>query len=240
MSPARVVVVTGTGTEIGKTVTTAALAAAAVADGLEVAVVKPVQTGLADDEPGDLDAVAGLTGVTRRHELARLPDPLAPDTAARLRGRSLPTVAEHARRVAELARAGDVDLVLVEGAGGLLVRLDAAGGTIADLAALLAAADLDVQLVVVAAPGLGTLNHCALTAEAIRHRGLRCAGIVVGSWPQPPEEPDLAMRCNLEDLPSVTGLPVLGVLPAGAGSWPAERFRREAPGWLAASLRAAG
>ncbi len=222
--------VTGTGTEVGKTVTTAALAAAALAQGLEVAVVKPVQTGLAEDEPGDLDAVGRLAGVTRRQELARLPDPLAPDTAARLRGRSLPTVAEHAAAIARLA--AEVDLVLVEGAGGLLVRLDTAGHDVSDLAARLAAQDLDVELVVVVAAGLGTLNHAALTAEAIRHRGLVAAGLVVGSWPQPPDEPDLAMRCNLEDLPSVTGLPVLAVLPAGAGSWPPERFRREAPDWF--------
>jgi dethiobiotin synthetase len=232
VSPAHVVVVTGTGTEIGKTVTTAALAAAALADGREVAVVKPVQTGLADGEPGDLDDVARLAGVTRRHELARLPDPLAPDTAARVSGRTLPTVAEHATAISTLARTGEVDLVLVEGAGGLLVRLDGEGHDISDLAALLVRDGLDVQLVLVAAPGLGTLNHAALTAEAVRHRGLPCAGIVVGSWPQPPDEPDLAMRCNLEDLPSMTGLPVLAVLPAGAGSWPAERFRREAPGWF--------
>jgi dethiobiotin synthetase len=232
VSPARVVVVTGTGTEIGKTVTTAALAAAALADGRRVAVVKPVQTGLASDEPGDLDAVGRLTGVSRRHELARLPDPLAPDTAARVSGRTLPTVAEHASAIATLARTAEVDLVLVEGAGGLLVRLDGDGHDISDLAALLVTDGLDVDLVVVAAPGLGTLNHCALTAEAIRRRGLPCSGIVVGSWPQPPDEPDLAMRCNLADLPSMTGLPVLAVLPAGAGSWPAERFRREAPAWF--------
>jgi dethiobiotin synthetase len=232
VSPARVVVVTGTGTDVGKTVTTAALAAAAVADGREVAVVKPVQTGLADGEAGDLAAVGRLAGVTRLHEPARLPDPLAPDTAARVSGRTVPPVAEHAADIAALARTGGVDLVLVEGAGGLLVRLDADGHDISDLAALLLADGLDLQLVVVAAPGLGTLNHSALTAEAIRRRGLPCSGIVVGSWPQPPDEPDLAMRCNLEDLPSMTGLPVLAVLPAGAGSWPAERFRREAPGWF--------
>jgi dethiobiotin synthetase len=84
----------------------------------------------------------------------------------------------------------------------------------------------------VAAPGLGTLNHSALTAEALRHRGLHCLGFVIGSWPQPPAEPDLAMHCNLADLPVTTRATLLGVLPGGAGSWPRERFLATAPDWL--------
>ena len=76
-----------------------------------------------------------------------------------------------------------------------------------------------------AAAGLGTLNHSALTAEALRARRLTCTGFVVGSWPQPPQEPDLAMRCNLDDLPVVTGAPLLGRLPAGAGALPTTRVR---------------
>jgi dethiobiotin synthetase len=78
-------------------------------------------------------------------------------------------------------------------------------GTIADVAKL-----LDAPLVVAVRAGLGTLNHTALTVEAIRHRGLELLGLVVGSWPQ---DPDLAARCNLDDLASLA--PVLGKLPAG-------------------------
>ena len=58
--------------------------------------------------------------------------------------------------------------------------------------------------------GLGTLNHTALTVEAIRNRGLELLGIVIGSWPA---DPDLASRCNLDDLATIA--PVLGKLPAG-------------------------
>jgi dethiobiotin synthetase len=97
------------------------------------------------------------------------------------------------------------DLVIVEGAGGLLVELDSEGGTIADLAAL-----LDAPLIVVARAGLGTLNHTALTVEAIARRGLRCLGIVIGSWPA---DPDLAALCNLDDLEKIA--PVLGRIPEG-------------------------
>jgi len=100
--------------------------------------------------------------------------------------------------------------VLVEGAGGLLVGLDEAGRTLADLALLLAPA----SVLVVAAAGLGTLNAVALTTEALAHRSLACAGIVLGSWPS---EPGLAERCNLVDLPVVASAPLLGLLPERSG-----------------------
>jgi dethiobiotin synthetase len=200
----RVLVVTGTGTGVGKTVVTAAVAALAPG---RVAVLKPAQTGVRPGEPGDLADVERLVpGVTGR-ELARYPDPLAPDTAARRAGR--PPVTPAAAGAAARELADEHDLVLVEGAGGLLVRFDGAG-TLADVAAALAA-----PVLVVAAAGLGTLNHTALTVEALRHRGLTCAGVVVGSWPR---DPDLAARCNLADLPAVTGVPLVGAVPEGAGA----------------------
>ena len=202
----RYVVVTGTGTGVGKTVATAALATSYSAHGLDVAVVKPVQTGLLGGEPGsDMDEVMVLSGVTDVHELARLEDPLAPDSAARLRDVVTPTVAELTRRVAEI----EGDVVLVEGAGGVLVRLDREGGTIADLAVGLRDTGAEVDVIVVTAAGLGTLNHTELTVEALRHRGLEPAGLIIGSWPA---DPGLAERRNREDLPRVTGVPLLTAL----------------------------
>jgi dethiobiotin synthetase len=231
-APSPVIIVTGTGTEVGKTITTAAMVVGLRGQGLRIAVVKATQTGLQPGEPGDLDDVRRLAGDVETHELLRLPDPLAPDAAARCVGVTLPTVAEHADTIAALAARDDLDLVLVEGAGGLLVRMDTQGGTIADLGAELTSRGVRAGYVVVATPGLGTLNHSALTAEALRSRGLDCIGFVIGSWPQPPEEPDLAMRLNLEDLPSVTGATLLGRVPAGAGRYDGERFRAEAATWL--------
>jgi dethiobiotin synthetase len=99
----------------------------------------------------------------------------------------------------------DRDLILIEGAGGLLVQLDASGSTIADAAAILGA-----PLLVVAAAGLGTLNATALTCEAICGRGLATAGVVIGAWPS---RPDLAAAANLSDLPSYADAPLLGALP---------------------------
>lgn len=228
-STAPVIVVTGTGTDVGKTVATAALAVGFREQGLRVAVVKPCQTGVGPDEDADLAEVRRLAGELQTHELVRLPEPLAPDTAARHAGIDVPPVPVLASQVAQVSRRADVDLVLVEGAGGLLVRLDLAGGTLADLALCVQELGLRVGVVVVATAGLGTLNHSALTAEALQLRGLDCLGFVIGSWP---EDPDLAMRLNLEDLPEVTGAPLLGRIPAGAGSWDAQTFQDRAGAWL--------
>jgi dethiobiotin synthase len=214
---ARFLVVTGTGTGVGKTVVTAALAARSPG----CLVVKPVQTGVGPDEPGDADEVRRLAGVDVA-ELVRLPDPLAPDTAARLAGVAIPTVAAHAERIRALA--AEHETVIVEGAGGLLVRLDADGGTLLDLAAALAA-----SVVVVVAAGLGTLNHTELTVAALRQRGVEPVGLVIGAWP---DSPDLAERCNLEDLPRVTRVPLLARIPEGAGSLDGAAFRRACPDWL--------
>ncbi|OJY50063.1 MULTISPECIES: dethiobiotin synthase [unclassified Pseudonocardia] len=218
----RVLVVTGTGTGVGKTVVTAAVAALATG---RVAVLKPAQTGIAPGEPGDLADVARLVpGVTTR-ELGRYPEPLAPATAARRAGLAPVTPADAVQAAKELA--ADHDLVIVEGAGGLLVRFDDEG-TLADVAAA-----LDAPVLVVAAAGLGTLNHTALTTEALHTRGLTCAGVVVGAWPA---EPDLAARCNLADLPVVTGVPLLGALPDGSGALGPAEFVRVARHTLAAEL----
>lgn len=209
-----VLVVSGTGTGVGKTVVTAAVAALAAARGARVAVVKPAQTGAGPDEPGDLDDVRRLAGVTDLHEHARFPDPLSPAAAARHGGRPPLDLHDTARRVRELA--DDRGLVLVEGAGGLLVRYDEEGLTIADLAR-----ELVAPVLVVADPALGTLNHTALTLEAIAHRGLALAGVVLGCWPQ---DPDLACRSNVRDLETISARPLVGALREGAGALDAAEF----------------
>ncbi len=222
----RVVVVTGTGTSVGKTIVTAALAAVATGSGKRVAAVKPVQTGAAPGEPGDLDVVRGLGGAHSLLEPVRLSEPLAPDTAARRAGMALPPLTDTAGRVIDLT--DDHDIVLVEGAGGLLVRLDGEGSTLADLALSVCGAGIEVVVVIVVAAGLGTLNSSALTVEALRARALEPTGLVIGSWPA---EPDLAERCNLDDLPRV-GVPLLGRVPAGAGRLRPGAFRTGAQGWV--------
>ena len=221
--------VTGTGTGVGKTIVTAAIAALASAAGQRVAVVKLAQTGVYDgpgSEPPDLGTVTRLSGVTDTHELARFPDPLSPEAAARVSG--LPPV-DLARAAAVIATLqASRDLVLVEGAGGLLVRYNDAGATIADLAAA-----LDAPALIVTAAGLGTLNHTALTLEAAAARKVRPAGVVIGSWPR---RPGLAERENLADLETLANGPLAGLLPEDSGSLPAVEFRAMARDSLAPSL----
>jgi dethiobiotin synthetase len=223
----RFVVVTGTGTGVGKTVTTAALVCAAEADGSQVSVVKPYQTGVSGDDPSDVATVMALSGCTDVHELVRLDDALAPESAARLRGVGIPSVEDLVVDVAE--RGAGRDLTLVEGAGGVAVRLDLAGGTIASLAAALRARGHRVDVVVVTTLGLGTLNHTELTVQALRSQELEPFGLALGCVP---EELGLAERCNVEDLPRLTGVPVVARIPAGAGAMNAADFRAAAPTWI--------
>jgi dethiobiotin synthetase len=220
-----IVLVTGTDTDVGKTIATAAVAAAAAASGLRVAVIKPGQTGIATGAPTDIEVVTRLAGPDTVRVLAEYPDPLAPLAAA--------TVAEMAPLElyevvdAVRAEADKHDLVLVEGAGGLLVpmgvRPSGDAWTLADLATT-----LGVGALVVARAGLGTLNHTALTLEALARRGVP-AGVIIGAWPS---DPQLVHWANLSEL-----VPhLVGALPDGAGRMDPGVFRRSAPGWLTPAL----
>ncbi|MET0424791.1 MAG: dethiobiotin synthase, partial [Actinoplanes sp.] len=148
--------------------------------------------------------------------------PLAAATVAEMPPLELYEVVDAIR-----AEADKHDLVLVEGAGGLLVpmgvRPSGEAWTLADLATT-----LGVSTIVVARAGLGTLNHTALTLEALSRRGVP-AGVVIGAWPA---EPELVHWANLSEL-----VPhLLGALPTGAGRMDPGVFRRSAPGWLTPSL----
>jgi dethiobiotin synthase len=215
-----IILVTGTDTGVGKTITTAALAAALRGMGRSVAVYKPCQTGAAN---GDSDAaeIVRLAGPVTAETGVVLQEPLAPVAAAAIDGRPLPTVAGHADRVRKLAASHQH--VLVEGAGGLLVELDSHGGTLADLGTLLAAA-----FVLVARPALGTLNHTTLTLEALVGRRLQVLGVVLGSWPLVPDAVHLSNRQVLGSL----RVPLLGVLPEQASELSPADFRGGAAAWL--------
>ena len=221
-----VLVVTGTGTGVGKTVVCAAIAACHPG---RVAVVKPAQTGLAAGQPGDLAEITRLAGCSDTYEFARYPDPLAPVAAARRRGLPELELGEVVERI--LALSAERDLVLVEGAGGLLVEYAGGGGPPANedggptssrggaaggvargggghwtIRELITELRADVALVT--EPGLGTLNHTALTLAALG----RPAWLVIGSWPA---NPGLAELCNVGDLDMMAQGHFAGALPAG-------------------------
>ncbi|BBY29786.1 dethiobiotin synthase [Mycolicibacterium sediminis] len=204
-----VVVVTGTDTGVGKTVATAALACHARLAGIPVTVCKPVQTGSGPtltEGDDDLAEVARLAGVDALVRGWRYPEPLAPVAAAELAGTPLPT----RMQLRELVSGADEPgrLVIVEGAGGVLVEIGADGVTLRDVAT-----DVGAPVLVVAAAGLGTLNHTALTVEALETRGVRCAGVVVGSFPLRPGPAEATNRVALGAI-----APVRAALPAGAGA----------------------
>ncbi|WP_335985716.1 dethiobiotin synthase [Glycomyces sp. MUSA5-2] len=205
------VLVTGTDTGVGKTVATAAIAAALIRQGRSVDVIKIAQTG--DDD--DAAEVTRLSGAPAR-ALAAYPDPLAPFAAARRSGLPLLKLAE----VVDAALDSPAEVVLLEGAGGLLVQLGEDGWTARDLAV-----ELGCPAVVVTRAGLGTLNHTALTLEALARRGIDAA-IVVGAWPH---DPGIAEYENLTDLPGDR----LGWIPDGAAALDPEAFRLAATEWLA-------
>jgi dethiobiotin synthetase len=198
--------VTGTDTGVGKTVVAGAVCAALAARGERVAAFKPVVTGL-DEEAGDwprdhelLAAAAG--GRQSAAEVAPLlfGPPVSPHYAAELAGAAIEPL--------ELARAGrsagdGVDALVCEGVGGLLVPLTP-GYLIRDLAL-----ELDLPLLVVARPGLGTINHTLLTLEAARTAGLEVAAVVITPWPEAPTDMERSNRQTIESLGDVRvcGLP---------------------------------
>jgi len=203
-----VLLITGTDTGVGKTIATAALACHARLAGIDVAVCKPVQTGFSpasgsgDD---DLAEVGRLAAVTSLVPGWRYPEPLAPVAAAELAGIALPSREELIALIRNVDRSHQ--LTVVEGAGGLLVQLGCDGTTLRDLAV-----ELEAAVLVVVAPGLGTLNHAGLTVESLAAHGIACAGLVIGSWPQ---EPGLAEASNRGALDEIA--PVRAVLPDGTG-----------------------
>ena len=208
----RGVFVTGTDTEVGKSVVSACICAALVARGERVAAFKPVVTGL-DEEPGEfgrdheLLAAAASMGQSPAEVTPHTFGPaVSPHLAAELGGITLEPreLVEAAREQAGTAGAAAEESVLVcEGVGGLLVPITP-GYLVRDLAI-----DLALPVVIAARPGLGTINHTLLTVEAARAGGLTVAAVVLTPWPDEPTPMERSNRDTIERLGdvSVTGLP---------------------------------
>jgi dethiobiotin synthetase len=201
---ARGVFVTGTDTGVGKTVVACALLRGLRARGLAVGAMKPVETGVGS--AGPLDAIA-------LREAAGSEDPLhavcphafalaaAPSVAAAAEGR---TIGLSDLLAAFERLAARRDLVVVEGAGGLLVPIDRAT-CMADLAAA-----LGLPLLIVARASLGTINHTLLTLAEAKRRGLAVAGVVIS---HAAGELTSADEANLSHLRRELGPRLLGEVP---------------------------
>jgi dethiobiotin synthetase len=182
----RDLLVTGTDTGIGKTMIAAALVTALRARGVRAIGFKPVETGITTDEESDSETLARASGERNviAQPLLRLPEPLAPALAAERAGVELESDAIEAR-IRELRREGYT--LVVEGAGGVMVPLGW-GFTILDIAQ-----SCDLDAIVVARAGLGTLNHVALTVMVLRSREIPIRGIVLNGRS---DLPDLAEATN--------------------------------------------
>jgi dethiobiotin synthetase len=210
----RGVFVTGTSTEVGKTVVAAAIARTLAAAGRRVHVFKPVVTGLDEEGETDHDLLRRAAGSAQADaEIApyRYGPPASPHLAAALAGEQIDP-----GRLRDAARAaGDgADFLVCEGVGGLLVPLSLSY-SVRDLAA-----DLAYPLVVVAPPGLGTINHTLLTIDSARAAGLAVAAVVLNPWPT---DPSAIERDNREAVAALRDLPVLTLTRidlAEPASWP--------------------
>lgn len=203
--------VTATDTGVGKTAVTAALIAAARSRGLDVGGMKPAESGCARGNDGALIPADALVlqqaaGGGDPLDLVcpyRLEAPLAPGIAAALEGIDVDfeVIEERLRLLRERHRDG----VIVEGAGGLLVPLDPGFATVADLALR-----LSLPVLVVARPSLGTINHTALTVEALACRGIECRGVILNASAPDAEE---AAAGNARAIERLADVPVLASLP---------------------------
>ncbi len=210
----RGVFVTGTGTEVGKTVVAATVARTAADAGRAVAVFKPAVSGL--DAGGEADhallrRAAGSPQSDDEIAPYRYAAPVSPHLGAELAGE---TIDPERLRAAAAHAAGGADVLVVEGVGGFLVplRLDY---SVADFAR-----ELGLPVVIAAAAGLGTINHTLLTIEAVRAAGLDPVAVVLTPWPP---EPSLIERSNREVIAQLGNVDV-AVLPrvelGRPESWP--------------------
>jgi dethiobiotin synthetase len=218
------VFVTGTDTGVGKTVVAAGVAALLRSRGLNVGVMKPVAAG----GQGDAEVLRRAAGADDGLDLinpVNLRHPLSPNVAAQVEGVEI-DVARIERAARQLARRHD--LLIVEGAGGLLVPVRD-NFNMADLALT-----LGLPLLIVARRGLGTINHTLMTVECAQTRGLAVAGVVYNDAVR--IEEGTAERTNPEVIERLTGVPCLGLVPFVAGLDLREEERGGDPGRIGGYL----
>lgn len=206
--------VTGTGTEVGKTVVAAVAARTLASRGHAVAVFKPCVTGLDEDGESDHALLRRAAGSQQSDEQIapyRYGPPASPHLAAELVGEQIDP---ERLRAAARAAANAADALVCEGVGGLLVPL-APGYLVRDLAA-----ELGYPAAIAAGPGLGTINHTLLTVEAARAAGLDVVAVVLTPWPAEPSEIERSNRATIAALAGVEVL-TLPRLDLGApDTWP--------------------
>jgi dethiobiotin synthetase len=203
----RGVFVTGTDTGVGKTIIAASLARLLRMQGINVGVMKPVTSGCCEEGgvlvSADAQLLCQSAGIPYSEDIApyRLREPIAPTEAARIDG----VMIDFSTIKASFERlSAQHEYVIVEGAGGLMVPLSG-GLLVADLAL-----ELGLSLLVVARPGLGTINHAVLTCFAAQQMGLQVAGVIINGMP---DNPGRAEQSAPHLIGSLCGAPILGIWP---------------------------
>jgi dethiobiotin synthetase len=206
--------ITGTDTGVGKTAVAAGIAASLARRRFRVAVCKPVATGCVRRREGLVSEDAEFLA---HHADARFPldvicpqrfeEPLAPAVAAERAGTPVdwPTID---RAIKTMSR--ESDLLIVEGVGGLLVPMDSSH-TVLDMIRW-----LNLPAIIVARPGLGTINHTLLTIDALRKANAPIAGVVINQYP--PETPPIAEETNPRVIEKWGKIPILCLAPKFASA----------------------
>ncbi|MGX1981884.1 dethiobiotin synthase [Thermolongibacillus altinsuensis] len=199
--------ITGTDTDVGKTIVTTLLLHTLQQNGVSSIAYKPVQSGAEwKDEKWVAPDVEMYRRVAHVNEeeccTYLLKTPCSPHLAAKLDGVTIDPkeIVSHVRLLQET-----YECVLVEGAGGIAVPLVDDAYMIADLAA-----DLQLPVIIVARTGVGTINHTVLTIEYAKKRGLSLAGIVMNGFSEPPTDVEMD---NVRMIEKMTGIPVIGMIP---------------------------
>ncbi len=207
----RGVFITGTDTGVGKTLVTTALAICLTQRGLSVGAMKPIETGYGDgsaegSDAARLYAAAGMTDPVEAMSPYRFPDPLAPIDAARRAGTTirLQTIVAAYRTLA-----AKHELMLVEGAGGVLVPISTRA-TMRDLIER-----IGLPVLVVGRTAIGGINHVLLTIEALARRRITIAGIVLNRTKDaaPATVDGMQEASTLALLRERSGAPVIGPVP---------------------------
>lgn len=210
--------VTGTGTDVGKTVVAAVIARTLAAGGDRVAVFKPCVTGLDELEETDHELLRRAAMSDQSDEEIvpyRYGPPASPHLAAERAGEEIEP--ERLRAAARMA-AEKAEALVCEGIGGFLVPL-APGYLVRDFAV-----DLGYPVAIAALPGLGTINHTLMTIELVNAAGLEVAAVVLTPWPAHPTEVE---RSNRETIASLGEVPVEALPPldlADPDAWPELRI----------------
>ncbi|PFV85825.1 dethiobiotin synthase [Bacillus sp. AFS059628] len=216
--------ITATDTEVGKTIVAGALAGVFRELGYNIGVYKPLQSGhVASNPEGDAARLKALAGVpTKEDEICpySIEEPLAPRLAMKRAGRvvHVKDIIHHYNE-----RLKEFNSLLVEGAGGLAVPYTE------DALVIDFAKELQLPLIVVARPTLGTVNHTVLTIAYAKAHGLTVAGVILSGCKECEME---RVQENKEMIEELSGVPVLGLLPFFEGEFTKEEVLESAKEYI--------